>query len=160
MKKKDFHWFSLEQVNATSTESRGNVALIAISSTQCAFAEIEGYATALKLLFDDITPESVEGLWIPPTEKIELFSDSHANQIVDFVIDARARNLRTWIHCRMGISRSAAVAAALGTLFDDDGFDPFDRAWPNEHVYSVLMAVGKARGIRPGMHDGKLEDVA
>ena len=159
-KEKDFHWFSLEQVDATSEASRGNVALISISSTDVHFAEAVGYAKVLQLLFDDVTPESIEGLWLPRGEVVRLFTEDHANQILDFVIDARQRNLRTWIHCRMGISRSAAVAAALGTLFDDDGFDPFDRAWPNEHVYSILMAVGAARGIRPRVGLEKREDAA
>ncbi len=137
-----FPWFSLEHIEAVPIPNRGKVALVSISSAARDFADGNGFGAVLRVHFEDLTPEAVESVWPHEGETVGLFTEGHARAIWRFVLETRRQGLKVWIHCLMGISRSAAVAAALGMLLEGDGRDPFERALPNPHVYGVMLAVG------------------
>ncbi len=138
-----FPWFSLEQIEAVPKLNRKSVALISISSTPQDFADRECFASVLRVRFDDLTPENAESLWLPRDIQIRLFTEQDARSIWEFALDALDQGLKVWVHCRVGVSRSAAVAAALGALLEDDGQAPFERAIPNPFVYQLMVAVGR-----------------
>lgn len=57
--------------------------------------------------------------------------------------DALGRNAdvtRVVVHCDAGISRSAAVAAAILRAAGDDDAEIFRRHRPNPHVYETMLA--------------------
>jgi predicted protein tyrosine phosphatase len=137
-----FPWFSLENIEAVPLPNRRKVALVSISSGAGDFADRNGFGAVLRVHFEDLTPEAVEGVWLHEGETLRLFTEGHARAIWRFVLETRRQGLKVWIHCLMGISRSAAVAAALGTLLEGDGSEPFERALPNPHVYRIMLAVG------------------
>ena len=97
---------------------------------------------ALQLVFADI--ES-------PVPGYVAFSTGHAHDILDFVT-------RLWddidtllVHCYQGISRSAAVAAAISRLkFGDDGDFTQEPYQPNTLVYRTLIEVASGRGDYQG----------
>ena len=68
-----------------------------------------------------------------------LFTPAHAGQIWDFVL--RHRDLeRIVLHCDAGISRSAAVAAALARILNGDDAEFFAGKYrPNMRVYRLLL---------------------
>lgn len=137
-----FPWFSLEQIESVPIPNRRKVALVSISSGARDFATRHGFGAVLRVHFEDLTPECIEDAPHPDEAPFKLFSEGQARAIWRFVIEMQKRGLRVWIHCLMGVSRSAAVAAALGTLLEGDGRDPFERALPNPHVYRIMIAVG------------------
>lgn len=78
-----------------------------------------------------------------PSERFredELFSSAHAAQIWRFVLDQRAHIERIVVHCDAGVSRSAAVAAAIARVFLGDDAEFFQgRYRPNPRVYRMLI---------------------
>jgi predicted protein tyrosine phosphatase len=68
------------------------------------------------------------------------FSRKHARQILDFYT-LRIDNVKTFvIHCTAGISRSAAIAAALHKIYyEHDNNLYWDKYFPNMLVYSTLI---------------------
>lgn len=74
-------------------------------------------------------------------ENCVLFSEENAIQILDFVKKHTNIHLVV-IHCYAGISRSAAVAAALHTSINNCSDSHYwKRFIPNKHVYSTIMKV-------------------
>jgi len=103
-------------------------AVISISGLNPAVLK-DGWHSVLRLEFDDIdTPE----------EPYIFFSDSHANQIIDFVEEVqRGHEVEgILIHCQAGISRSAAVAKWIAEKYGL-GF-PEKYMLYNKHVYRTL----------------------
>lgn len=145
-----FPWFSLEQIESVPMPNRRKVALVSISSAARDFAREDGFGEVFRVHFEDLTPECLEEIEPPEEVASGLFSEGQARAIWRFVLETRRRGLRVWIHCLMGVSRSAAVAAALGTLLEGDGKDPFERARPNPHVFRVMLSVG--RTMLPGQN--------
>ena len=84
----------------------------------------------LRLEFYDIT-ESV-GHYYP-------ISKEQAQQIVDFVRGWKDKVGLIVVHCEAGISRSAAVAAALSKWLNDDDLFFFQNFCPNDLVYSYML---------------------
>ena len=77
-----------------------------------------------------------------------LFSPNHATKIWDFVYDHRPRIERILAHCDAGVSRSAAVAAAIARVFNgDDAEFSSGRYRPNPRVYRMLLAAHARRGV-------------
>lgn len=78
-----------------------------------------------------------------PTHGCHLMSDADAARIKEFVERLVKRNQINFliIHCYAGISRSAAVAAALEKLYNGDDSKYFlgDRYVPNRHVYKTML---------------------
>jgi predicted protein tyrosine phosphatase len=133
-----FPWFSLDEIQEIPIESKKGVALISISSIPEDFANPKGFSAVLRLLFDDLTPEIAMSIRLLDGEEVVLFTETHARQIKKFVNEAKKKKLEVWTHCKMGISRSAAVASVLGLQAGESGNEPFEKAQPNKHVFEVL----------------------
>jgi predicted protein tyrosine phosphatase len=75
-----------------------------------------------------------------------LFSNAQAVQIVDFVERMKNRVNGFLIHCEAGVSRSAAVAAAIELMLNGSSDRIFnDRRYsPNQYVYRKLIQTWKA----------------
>jgi predicted protein tyrosine phosphatase len=94
----------------------------------------------LRLSFPDVETASE----LHPEER--LFSRDHATTIWSFVQQHRSAIERIVVHCDAGVSRSAAVAAALARTLDGDDAQFFaGRYRPNMRVYRMLLEAGSAR---------------
>jgi predicted protein tyrosine phosphatase len=94
----------------------------------------EGWHSILRLEFHDIDE---------PQEPYDLFNEDQARRIIQFV-EAHAGNSQgILVHCRAGISRSAAVAKWIAEQY---GL-PFNEQYSlyNKHVYRVLRQAGHQR---------------
>lgn len=91
----------------------------------------DGWHSVLRVEFHDITEEE---------EPYELMSSDHAKQIVDFVRRVAPEVEGIIVHCRAGISRSAAVAKWICGQYRI----PFSRRYDkwNKHVYELLCKAG------------------
>lgn len=114
-------------------------ACISIANTKRDFAEIpdENRLALLQLNFADITF---------PHPGFNLFNDSFAYDILDFVTLYWDEIETLLVHCDAGISRSSAVAAVISRLkFGDEGEfleSPYE---PNPLVYRTLREVATGR---------------
>lgn len=89
----------------------------------------DGWHSVLRLQFDDIDA---------PEQPYVLFSPAQAGQVIDFVTSVHdsTRVEGILVHCRAGISRSAAVAKWIAERY---GLPyPAGYAHYNKHVYSTL----------------------
>ena len=78
----------------------------------------------------------------PKYAAIILFDKNFADLILKFINTHFCDNLAILVHCEAGISRSAAVAAALAQHFNGNNERFFrDPLMPNKLVYSTLSAV-------------------
>ena len=103
------------------------------------FAQItQGWHSVLKLSFHDVTPDS-HGL----DESITICCEQHAREIVEYVRRVAPEVDGILVHCRAGVSRSAAVAKWISGEYRI----PFDRNYKmfNKHVYQLLIAAGRDR---------------
>ena len=79
------------------------------------------------------------------SRKDERFSAQHARDILDFYDEMKAEGAKVlMIHCEMGISRSAGVAAALSQIYegnDDYYFSSKTEYDPNSYIYKNLLVV-------------------
>jgi len=123
------------------SESKKNWRIISIVGTGEIFPPFTGFDAVLQLRFDDLqVPLHCE------TKNIDyiLFDQQHARQIWDFV---NANDKHIFIHCHAGISRSAAVAAALKKVLHGDDSDVWKAAYkdgflkyePSPKVYDTLL---------------------
>lgn len=123
-------------------ERSDTYAVISIQDTHTrgfgfSFNENQFCRGVLTLYFDDIVSE-VEGA--------VLFTDEHAEQILDFVV--KHRNVETLlVHCYGGQSRSRAVGAFIVQMLGGDNRKYFETGNPNEYVYDVLEAAWIRRMI-------------
>jgi predicted protein tyrosine phosphatase len=70
----------------------------------------------------------------------DLFSSEQAQQIWALVVEHHTEIERIVVHCDAGISRSAAVAAALARRFGGDETQFFSGKYhPNARVYRMLV---------------------
>ena len=85
----------------------------------------------LRMRFDDI---------LPSTGDFGVFNDDDAKKIWKFVDDWHNKVDGIVVHCIMGVSRSAAVAAALAKKHDKMSWHHFfcDPLHPNRHVFKVM----------------------
>ena len=70
---------------------------------------------------------------------IVLFNEDHASKIWDFVDSVWDRVEILLIHCLAGVSRSAAVAAAIAKVKYDDDSLYFKQYCPNALVYRTML---------------------
>jgi predicted protein tyrosine phosphatase len=84
-----------------------------------------------------------------PSERFsedELFSREHAAMIWRFVDEHRPNIERILVHCDAGVSRSAAVGAALARVLNGDDAQFFGgRYRPNMRVYQTLLDLASIR---------------
>lgn len=123
------HVIFTSQESACNRPAWSNWAVISITDSGTNDAPLQiGWQQILRLSFDDIDHGDGEYL---------LFDVHHAQSILEFVQlcnDEKAEGIL--VHCRQGISRSAAVAKWIcqnrGLSFPAD-YDQF-----NKHIYTVL----------------------
>ena len=103
----------------------------------------------LRLQFHDWTKSDKEKHEKELLAKGYIFFDMKiAKQIVEFVEKWKSKVEVIMIHCEAGISRSAAVGAALARWFYQSDVDFFKRYHPNDLVYqNVLYACYKIEEV-------------
>jgi predicted protein tyrosine phosphatase len=92
---------------------------------------------SLTLFFDD-----VRGVGLPKDVLGAVaFTAAHARRVHDFV-DTLPPDLEMLVvHCKAGVSRSRAVAAALQRLCGEDDLAEFVEGVPNGDVYTMLLGL-------------------
>jgi hypothetical protein len=99
----------------------------------------DGWRDVLRLSFHDITPDTLD-----IESAYTLMSDADAQKIVEFVKKVAPEVEGIIVHCRAGISRSAAVAKWICSEYQI----PFNRHYDryNDYVYRlmVLAAAGSS----------------
>lgn len=120
--------------NRTTAERFPGVADWAvISISEDAEAKLmDGWYAIHRVYFHDVDSSSSEC-----NEQVVLMNDQHAHDIVDFVESVAPHVRRVLVHCKAGISRSAAVAKWVAERYDL----PFDHGYAlyNRHVYRLLI---------------------
>lgn len=98
------------------------------------FAATAKIIDVCRLQFDDVDRETKRG-----AETLMSFDD--AMKIKRFVERYKNRVNTIVVHCEAGISRSAAVAAAIGKYLNGDDSFVFDnpKYYPNMHCYSTTL---------------------
>lgn len=93
--------------SAISLESSGNIAVISIKGPLDVPPQLAAFGRLLQLEFQDV--RSPEDVWA--------FNNKHAEKIMDFVasLHAEANEYHCIVHCKAGISRSAAIALYVAT---------------------------------------------
>lgn len=102
----------------------------------------------LRLEFDDITPVGIDyesgGKYA-----FRLFAAEQAKQIADFVYRYWNNGGTLLCQCRFGLSRSAAVAAAVKEHFDHNGIEIFadeeEQYCPNIFVFRLTLQALRER---------------
>lgn len=118
---------------AESIDGFADWAIISISDPFHYPATLKGgWHSVLRLEFSDIEQES----------KLKtLFSEKEAREVVDFVRQANAAGCAgVLVHCKAGVSRSAAIAKWIATQFNlpNDHYAGYNR-----HIFAVLSEVGR-----------------
>lgn len=96
------------------------------------------WTNKLLLEFDDLTRKH--------EDSDALFSDKHAEKLIEFVQGLPDTVNHIVIHCLAGVSRSGAVAKFLsGTVYPECKDEQFDREYTlyNARVYKTLARVWK-----------------
>jgi predicted protein tyrosine phosphatase len=130
----------LSAVEAEDFECEDRWACISIATTEDTFIRIRKRRrrALLQIAFADCC-ESLPGLI--------LFDTDHAHDILDFVTQYWKRIDTLMVHCEAGISRSAAVAAAIARLKLRDESEFFEEPYiPNHFIYRTLLEVADGRG--------------
>lgn len=99
----------------------------------------------LRLSFPDVEAASAQ------FDEDVLFSRRDAVRIWDFVRAHRSEVARVVIHCDAGVSRSAAVGAAIARVLNGDDAEFFGgRYRPNMRVYRTLLETAASIDPPPG----------
>lgn len=133
-----YYPFGLEEM----AERTDSYAVISIQDSHTGgfgfeFCENKFCKGVLTLYFDD-TIKEVDGA--------VLFSNEHAEQIIDFILSHRDAETLL-VHCYAGQSRSRAVAAFAVELLGGDNSAYFETGSPNMHIYDTLRAVWVKRNL-------------
>jgi hypothetical protein len=98
----------------------------------------DGWHSILRLSFDDVTEKTD-----PMGEFLTFMSAEDADRIVEFVHQVAPEVEGIIVHCRAGVSRSAAVAKWISGQFRI----PFNRHYTkyNHHVYQLLIEAGQKK---------------
>ena len=126
----------LDKKKAKEYKPKGLAVLIGITDLGGEFPAYQGdYIDILTLQFDDIEHEMNIRYGV-----YKLFDEEQAGEILGFA--SLYEKDEIVVHCEMGVSRSAAVAAALCHLMGQDSKEffipPYD---PNQHVYNTMLEV-------------------
>lgn len=169
----------ISRLKAESLPARDDLAIISVTEPESDSARLAGHEDMiLRLVFHDVDPGGeTENCWT-------LFDQSHADQVIRFVrrLHADPERLDLLIHCRAGISRSAALALfvaedtgcvfprkpfaglankhMLTTLENMTGMSlPRPRALPKRESFSVSVArnfeTGQAEVVVQNTHTGE-----
>ncbi len=126
----------ISRMKAEALLDRGDLAVISITEPEAGPAALLCPESAiLRLVFHDVDPGH------ETTSSWTLFNEQHAQQVLKFVraLHGEARQIALVVHCRAGISRSAAIALFVA---EETGCEfprqPF-AGLANKHVLSVLQ---------------------
>lgn len=102
----------------------------------------------LQLIFLD--SESENDLMMSEIELLKknessMFTEEHAEQILDFVDGIWDKVETLMLHCYAGYSRSPAVAAALSKIYYNNDTHFFNSYSPNKMVYNTILKVAQER---------------
>lgn len=77
-----------------------------------------------------------------------LFDHEQAKEVLDFYADMQKKGVTVlYVHCLAGMCRSAAVAAALQKIEQDDDHIWFATKRPNMRVYRCILEQAADRGL-------------
>jgi predicted protein tyrosine phosphatase len=119
----------VSQENAEERSPQGREGIISITTPDLGPARLKpGWYPVLWIEFDDL--EEYESGAV-------LFEKAHANRILGWLDRNEDRLDRIVVHCRMGVSRSAAVARFIADRY---GIEEFDREYDlfNKRVLRML----------------------
>ena len=127
------------RATAETTTGWDNWAMISISDPVSAFGEAKlmpGWHSVHRLEFHDIEIEM-------PDEPFDLMSEQQAQELVNFVHEMATEVEGIIVHCRAGISRSAAVAKLIAESYGIK----FNHEYPNynKHVYKLLVEANQGK---------------
>lgn len=123
----------VSRAQAENTFGISDCAMISITEPNhfSGLAELkEGWYEVLRMEFDDVDPETC-------SDQANKFISIHQARVIAAFVDSVAPNVSSiMVHCRAGISRSAAVAKWIA---ERHGL-PFDHHYKtyNKHVYKLL----------------------
>lgn len=131
---------SVEFMGREEAESRkpmATVAVISITQTMDEPVKLkDGWHSVHRVSFDDVDPNN-RGPYEMPHDHEDLFDEARAQALVNFVDGVASQVGSVIVHCKAGISRSAAVAKWIaetyGLDFDEDYTDH------NEYVFNLLI---------------------
>ncbi len=109
-----------------------HIAIYSSKETPVPLAESPGRRDVLSLMFDDWDKEKGH------PEGSSLFSKEQAVEIKKF-LELYPGIRHIVVNCTMGVSRSAAVAAAISKAYNWDDRVFFTRFIPNRHVFRTLL---------------------
>jgi predicted protein tyrosine phosphatase len=108
--------------------------IVSITDTKRPGASLrQGWNAVLCVAFDDADPITFPGA----NPELTALSSSQARNIARFVLDQAPTSQRLVVHCRHGVSRSAAVAKAVAVtqiLCFPEQCDEY-----NHHVYKMML---------------------
>jgi predicted protein tyrosine phosphatase len=107
-----------------------------------------GYVDILQIVFDDLTPESLDPVGFP---HLVVMTDQMAEEIVRFWDRWRADVDRFVIHCTAGISRSSAVGSALARLENNREAETacYVGTMPNMYVRALINRAAATLRVGP-----------
>ena len=122
------------RIEAESEKPRPDWAVISITEQGADLARLQGgWGAVLRQEFHDIDA-------IKPDEPYVLFSEAQAQEIVRFVNTAEDKGLvGVLVHCKAGISRSAAVAKWIAGRYGL--FFPENYGLYNKYVFKLLARI-------------------
>ena len=122
------------RIEAESEKPRPDWAVISITEQGADLARLQsGWGAELRQEFHDVDA-------VKPDEPYVLFSEAQAQEIAQFVQLAEDQGLvGILVHCKAGISRSAAVAKWIAKSYGL--FFPESYALYNKHVFKLLAQV-------------------
>jgi len=94
----------------------------------------------------DFTSESLSESEIKELKQ-NLFSQEHADKIIDFYLKNKNNCEVLMVHCYAGRCRSPAVAAALSKIANNDDMIYFKNYTPNALVYNAILERAFERGL-------------
>ena len=94
----------------------------------------------LRMKFHDVAKPSRIAIQFASNSTDVYMTEADAERILSFVSEHLAEVKLIVCHCEQGISRSAAIAAALSRILQDEDEFFFRHYWVNRYVYDLLLA--------------------
>ena len=120
----------VSRIAAENTIGWGNWAVISISEPNSSFGEaklLDGWFAVHRACFHDVDPAR------PCGEPHVLMNERHARDIVAFIHEVAPNIEGILVHCKAGVSRSAAVAKWIADTYFPRKYDAYNR-----YVYAKL----------------------
>ena len=122
--------------NSVQDRPYDHISITGRNMWECALPPDENRKSLLRLEFDDVLLESKGA------------EHEHIRATLKFFAERDPRNLLV-VNCDAGMSRSAAVAAALTTIAGFDSYEFFRQFRPNPAVYAMLLKVYNENKLLP-----------